>query len=135
MPDPPIHFEGAATDVTVEDFGHAHVRFADGSSMSIEGNWLQHPRERPHGWEVHGVLGCIRDVEPYVALDRQMEVTPLELEIGDEPDDRTRAEHEAFLAAIRGQREPVVSWREALGVQRILSAIYESAERGEEVRL
>ena len=129
MPDPPINFEGRAADVDVEDFGHAHVRFQDGSSMSIEGNWLQHPRERAHGWEIHGVLGCIRDVEPYVALDRQREVTPLDLAIGDEPEDRTRAEHEAFLAAIRGERQPAVSWREATGVQRILSAIYESAER------
>ena len=76
----------------------------------------------------------ILDVEPYVALDRQSEVTPLKLEIGAEPKDRTRAEHEAFLAAIRGEREPLVSWREAMAVQRILSAIYESAERGEEVR-
>lgn len=135
MPDPPVHFQGTAADADVEDFGHAHVRFADGSSMSVEGNWLQHPRERAHGWEINGVLGVVQDVAPYVALDRQQEVTALELEIGDEPQDRTRAEHEAFLAAIRGEREPAVSWREASGVQRILSAIYESAERGDEVRV
>lgn len=135
MPDPPINFEGDLSEVTVEDFAHAHVRFADGSSMSIEGNWLQHPRSRGHGWEIHGDLGVAQDVEPYVATDRQREVTPVELQIGDEPEDRTRAEHVAFLAAIRGEAEPAVTWREATVVQRLPNAIYESAATGAEVRL
>lgn len=135
MPDPPIHFEGTARDASVEDFGHAHVRFADGSSMSIEGNWLQHPRARNHGWEIHGVRGVVQDVEPYATRERQSEVIPIPLEIAPEPADRTQAEHEAFVAAIRGERAPEVSWREALGVQRILAGIYASAEAGAEVRL
>ena len=54
MPDPPIDFEGRAADVTIEDFAHAHLRFADGSSMSVEGNWLDHPGDRPLGFEIHG---------------------------------------------------------------------------------
>ena len=36
MDDPYVSFEGEATDSTVEDFAHAHVRFSDGSSMSVE---------------------------------------------------------------------------------------------------
>ena len=135
MPDPPIHFEGEVAEVSVEDFGHAHVRFADGSSMSIEGNWLQHPRTRGHGWEIHGTLGVAQDVAPFVALDSKSEVTPLALEIGVEPESRTAAEHQAFIDAIRGRVEPAVSWREALGVQRLLNAMYESSEAGAEVRL
>jgi predicted dehydrogenase len=135
MPDPPINFDGEVSEVSVEDFGHAHVRFADGTSMSIEGNWLQHPRQRNQGWEIHGTLGVAQDVEPHIALDRQQEVTPIELDIGDEPESRTMAEHGAFLDAIAGRGTPPVSWREALGVQRLLNAMYESAERGEEVRL
>ena len=61
MPDPPIHFEGTPADVTVEDFAHAHIRFADGSSMSVEGNWFTHPTDRASGFEVLGTLGVIRD--------------------------------------------------------------------------
>jgi predicted dehydrogenase len=135
MPDPPINFEGEISEVSVEDFGHAHVRFADGSSMSIEGNWLQHPRGRAHGWEIHGMLGVAQDVASHVALDRQREVTPVVLDVAAELENRTPAEHVAFLAAIRGNMAPAVSWREALWVQRLLNAMYESAEAGEEVRL
>ncbi len=135
MPDPPIHFDGEISEVSVEDFGHGHVRFADGTSMSIEGNWLQHPRSRGHGWEIHGTLGVVQDVAPYAALDHQQEVTPVELDIDDEPENRTMAQHTAFLRALRGDTPPAVSWREAIGVQRILNAMYESAESGAEVRL
>lgn len=135
MPHPPIHFDGDLSEVTVEDFAHAHVRFADGSSMSIEGNWLQHPRDRGHGWEILGTHGVVQDVEPHVVIDRQREVTTLELDIADQGSNSTQAEHEGFLAAIRGDVEPVVSWDEAIGVQRLLNAIYESAAAGAEVRL
>ncbi|HJP32999.1 MAG: Gfo/Idh/MocA family oxidoreductase [Candidatus Latescibacteria bacterium] len=135
MPDPPIHFEGDVSEVTVEDFSHAHARFADGSSMSIEGNWLQHPRERNWGWEIHGTLGVVQSVEPYVALDRQQEVTPVDLVIGEEPENRTQAEHVAFIDVIRGRSSTVVTWDEAISVQRLVNGIYESAEAGAEVRL
>jgi predicted dehydrogenase len=132
MPSPPIHFEGTPADVTVEDFAHAHVRFADDSSMSVEGNWLFHPR-RQHGFEINGVLGIVQDVEPYVELENGEEVFAHDLELGEEPADRTVAEHEEFVAAIRGEGAPIVSLREAVGVQRILCGIYESAELGKEV--
>jgi predicted dehydrogenase len=57
------------------------------------------------------------------------------LDVAAELENRTPAEHVAFLAAIRGNMAPAVSWREALWVQRLLNAMYESAEAGEEVRL
>ena len=54
---------------------------------------------------------------------------------GEEPVDRTAAEHEEFIAAIEGKGEPVVRFKEALGVQRILGGIYASAEAGAEVKV
>ena len=49
--------------------------------------------------------------------------------------DRTAAEQEEFIAAIEGKGEPVVRFKEALGVQRILVGIYASAEVGAEVKV
>jgi predicted dehydrogenase len=135
MPDPPIHFEGAAGEVTVEDFGHAHVRFADGSSMSIDGSWLTHPTNRNVGFEVFGVLGVAKEGNPVVELERQSEIVPHELEVEPEVEDRTAAEHEEFVAAIQGKGEPQVRFAEALAVQRILVGIYESAAQGRELRI
>lgn len=135
MPDPPINFEGSVDEVTVEDFAHAHVRFANGSSMSIDGNWLTHPTNRGMGFEVFGVLGVAREGSRTVELEKKSEIVPHELEVESEPEDRTVAEHEEFVAAIRGQGEPQVRFAEALAVQRILGGIYESAAQGREVRV
>ena len=45
------------------------------------------------------------------------------------------AEHEEFVAAIRGAGEPQVRFAEALAVQRILVGIDESSAQGREVRI
>ena len=133
MKSPHVSFEGTATDSTVEDFGHAHVRFADGSSMSIEGNWLMHPTKHGNGFEILGVNGVARDVAPYVELEEGTKVIPYEFNHEEEPDDAVRQEHVEFIDAIRGNGIPIVSFQEALTVQKILVGIYTSAESGKEV--
>jgi predicted dehydrogenase len=135
MPDPPIDFEGTVDDATVEDFAHAHVRFADGSSMSIEGNWLMHPTSTSIGCEFLGVLGVIRTKGAAVELEERSTVVPLELPAPPEPEDATLAQHEEFVAAIQGRGEPLVRFREALVVQRLLMGVYASERSGAEVRV
>ncbi|MBI2502376.1 MAG: Gfo/Idh/MocA family oxidoreductase [Candidatus Latescibacteria bacterium] len=135
MPDPPINFEGPVSEVTAEDFGHAHVRFADGSSMSIDGSWLTHPTSRGVGFEILGVLGVAKEGSRTVELEKKSEIMPHELAVEAEVEDRTAAEHQEFVAAIRGVGEPQVRFAEALAVQRILVGIYESSAQGREVRV
>ena len=135
LPDPPIRFEGTPADVTVEDFSHAHVRFADGSSMSIEGNWLMHPSDHRTGFELHGVLGVARDNGEAVELEKKSDIILEKLSVEEGPTDRTAAEHEEFIAAIGGSGEPQVSFKEALSVQRILVGIYRPAEASAEVEV
>ena len=135
MPDPPIHFEGSPADVTVEDFAHAHVRFSDGSSMSVEGNWFMHPTARPSGFEILGTSGVIRDDSDEVELERGEEIVGERLEIEEGMGSPYRQEHAEFLAAIAGGEAPLVSRAEALAVMKIVSGIYASAEAGAEVRL
>ena len=135
MPDPPINFEGTIDEVTVEDFAHAHVRFADGSSLSIEGNWLMHQTDRVMGYELYGSLGLARSVTPHVELEKGRELTPLTFDPDITWGECTRREHIEFLAAMRGEREPVVSFHQALAVQKIMCGLYASVEQGSEVRL
>ena len=134
MPDPPIHFEGQISEVNVEDFGHAHVRFADGSSMSIEGSWLTHPGNRVTGFEVNGTLGVAKDSGP-VELEERAKIVPTELDLEPETKNQYAAAHEEFIKAIQENGEPLVSYRDALIVFRLLVGIYESAEQGREVDL
>ena len=135
MPDPPINFEGAPSDVTVEDFAHAHVRFSDGSSMSVEGNWFMHPTGRPSGFEILGTSGVIRDDSDEVELERGEEIVGERLEIEGEAGNPYRQEHAGLIAAIAGGEGNLVSRAEALAVMKIVTGIYASAEAGAEVRL
>lgn len=133
MPNPPINFEGTIDEVSVEDFAHAHVRFADGSSMSVEGNWLMHPTTRNMGFEIHGLLGMGRSVTPHVELEDGQDIIPQDFDEETGWGDHTRLEHEEFIAAIQGKGQPIVTFREALNVHRIMTGLYESAEQGREV--
>ncbi|MBU06708.1 MAG: hypothetical protein CME13_01870 [Gemmatimonadetes bacterium] len=137
MPNPPINFDGDLKEVTVEDFGQAHVRFADGSSMSVEGNWLQHDRSRAHGFDVLGTLGVGKDVEPHIEVwdPETGAVTGVDLPFEEETASRTLAEHTNFLAAIGGADVSLVRFEEAINVQRIIGGIYASAATGAEVRV
>ena len=133
MQDPYVGFDGKPEDATVEDYAHAHVRFADGSSMSLEGNWLRHPSSRGEGYEIFGVNGVARDREPCVELEEGREVVPYVLDCEPDPGNAYRREHLEFVEAIQSRGEPLVTFREALIVQRMLNGLYESAACGREV--
>jgi predicted dehydrogenase len=54
-PDP----KGGRKTVEVDDIGRAFVRFANGASGSIEGNWIATGRKMQHDFEVHGTKGAL----------------------------------------------------------------------------
>lgn len=137
MSAPPIHFDGTATDSDVEDFVHGHVRFADGSSMSLEGSWLLHPCSDPAGVEINGIEGVIRVKENdcVVELEERELVKPLILQHEPEHQQRQVEQHRVFVEAMKGRMEPAVSFDEAIAVQKIVNGIYDSASAGTEVRV
>ena len=57
MPNPPPSWEGSVEACEVEDFNVGLVHFADGSTMTIESNWLMHPQTRQSGAELLGERG------------------------------------------------------------------------------
>ena len=56
---------GARTDgnkrktIEVDDIGRAFLRFANGASGSIEGNWIATGRKMQHDFEIHGSKGAL----------------------------------------------------------------------------
>jgi predicted dehydrogenase len=57
MKKPVVTWKGSAEDCDIEDFNVGLVHFADGSTMTLESNWLMHPRMRPSGAELLGDWG------------------------------------------------------------------------------
>lgn len=50
---------GGHKPVLVDDIGRAFLRFANGASGSIEGNWVATGRKMQHDFEVHGSKGAL----------------------------------------------------------------------------
>lgn len=124
---------------TVEDLVSAHVRFEGGFAMTVEGAWVW---DRP-GWnysfELQGESGLIEFDPLRATLDRDgglLDATPelarpIEWAL-DFPISVGRGLAD-FVAAITDGRLPVVRPEQALVVQAITDAIYQSAAKGVEV--
>jgi predicted dehydrogenase len=134
MREPAVTWEGPPAEFDGEDFAHAVVRFANGSWMSVESNWLMHPTARSTGIE-------------YLAADGRASLHPLKIEVarGREVIDQTPAFtenpapvrsflHEAVSCA-RAGTQPVVQPEQIVQVQAVMDAIYRSAESGSTVEV
>lgn len=51
--------KGGVRPVTVDDVGRAFLRFANGATGSIEGNWIATGRKMQHDFEVYGTRGAL----------------------------------------------------------------------------
>lgn len=136
MKQPTIAWAGALEDFEVEDFSCGFVRFADGSSLSLEANWLQHPTSRPSGVEILGAYGKVSLFPLRIQVDEGRTVTdltPAELAVP-ETFDFTNVLRD-FAATVREGRVPTVHFREMVNVQKILDGVLQSARTGGEVRI
>jgi len=135
MPAPPATWQAPVAACDIEDFNIGLVHFANGSTMTIESNWLMHPRPRQSGAELLGDHGTAS-------------LRPLKLELEDDgtivdatPSLPTQLPHafgEAcrdFCRAVCDNALPAVRFSEMLDVQRIMDALYRSAAQGREVEL
>ena len=51
--------KGSRRKVEVDDIGRAFLRFANGATGSIEGNWIATGRKMQHDFEVYGTKGAL----------------------------------------------------------------------------
>lgn len=136
MKDPPVTWAGRLEDCDVEDFSYGFVRFADGSSMSLESSWLVHPAVRPTGIDILGDYGKAGLCPLKIELDEGRDVkdvTPTDL-VEQQPHYFV-AVLQDFAECVREGRVPVVKFSEMLNVQKMMDAIAQSARMGREVEI
>lgn len=143
---------GGQRTVTVDDVGRAFVRFENGATGSIEGNWIATGRKMQHDFEVYGTKGALAfSQEHFNVLNffstadakgrqgfRQIEAGP------DHPpygqfcvaaghqlgfNDLKAIEVAGFVAAIAGGTEPF-NFRKGARVQRLVETIHASSAAG-----
>ncbi|XVH33158.1 Gfo/Idh/MocA family protein (plasmid) [Haloferacaceae archaeon DSL9] len=123
-------------DYAVDDSATALLRCADGRTISVETSW--HGTTTPsRNCVVRGAEGGLSfevsgSEVTYVSADADASVEAIEVEATD----MHRTEDRAFLEAVAGAGDPPAGTvEEALVVQRVIDAIYESSESGRGVRL
>lgn len=121
---------------TVEDFAVAQVRFDNGSTLTLESSFVANMEESEKmSFQIFGDKGGAQ-YNPLKMFTEQnktlLDITPVHLP------GNVQAHHEeikSFIDAVVNDKPVYTPGEEALQVTRIIDAIYESSERGAEVRL
>lgn len=131
--------EGKPFDV--EDFASAMIRFRGGSMLELEASWASNTKENDlmetrlfgtQGGLVHRNKNEGYEFEAEMFIEREGSQFDMQLH---EPAPKPKSPMWHFIDAITTDMPHPASAEEGLTVQRLLDAIYLSAERGEPVRI
>ncbi|HSC89055.1 MAG TPA: Gfo/Idh/MocA family oxidoreductase [Polyangiaceae bacterium] len=117
----------------VEDFACVWLRFAGGASLALEVAWATHQEEAErHDLEIVGSLGAASSQPArWSRPDAEGLYTTSQLDVPE----GTNNPYDHFIEHLHGRAPLVVTTAQALAVQRVLDAVYESAAAGREIAL
>ncbi len=121
----------------VEDLVSAHVRLAGGRALTLEAAWCYDILQPRYGFELIGGRGLLQFDPLALIVERDgapADVTPLGVADTDWGASVAR-EIDDVVDAVRHGRVPLVAAEQALTVQRLSDALYESAAAGREIQL
>ncbi|MBA4543681.1 MULTISPECIES: Gfo/Idh/MocA family protein [Thermoactinomyces] len=120
----------------VEDLAVAMIQFADGSSLVLDASWASHIRKESVYLELYGDRGgaSLDLMEQTVTLYQDVDGKPVDQVTHLDYQDERLALLKNFVDAVTGKANPICKPEESIMIQRILDAIYQSAQTGELVR-
>lgn len=130
----------AAASFDVEDTFSGHIRFDDGTWMTLSGGWSWDQPEYSYSFELAGDESNVQFAPLRIVAER--DGVPVDITPPDVPPNQTGmsdwgpsvvAEIADVVAAVRGGGAPLVKIEEALTVQAIVDALYRSADLQREV--
>jgi predicted dehydrogenase len=127
----------------VDDAAFAFIRFDNGAVVQLETSWAGNladdiPTGRYFGRErrnsiVYGTKATVR-LDPLTLFEDQGgQLVDLELETEDDEGQSFQLQLGNFVAAIRGEAEPINNSEQAVALMEMLDAIYTSSAAGREV--
>ncbi len=121
----------------VEDLASGFIRFANGATLQIEFSWASNIEEETTFVELRGTRAGLVLKNEELRVYTELAGAPCDIK------PRLRADAVGqharylnhFIEVLRGRAEPTIRPEHGLAMIQILSAIYESAQTGREVRL
>jgi predicted dehydrogenase len=122
----------------VDDFATGFIRFRDGCTVQLDASWMLHLPEPKMSVDIFGseagaqLLPAPGKICRFAKKKGEYEVVEPQGVKRPCPSPNRFAN---WLDVILGEAEPACTMEQALAVQKILDALYESSEKGKEVRI
>jgi predicted dehydrogenase len=128
-----------ASKNTVEDLANAIVRFENGASLMVDVSYSLHAKKDEGSVKLYGDKGGF-EVDPAVIIVTEKHGTILNVEpqtdnSGFQFEAAFQNEINEFISCVQEGREPLSPVADGVEIMKILCGIYESAAKGEEIRL
>ncbi|WP_256758876.1 Gfo/Idh/MocA family protein [Cohnella sp. WQ 127256] len=121
----------------VEDLAAGFIRFDNGASLQIEFSWASNIEEEKKFLEWRGTEGGFSLVNDKLSLFTENEGVLIDQKpnfpVAAIPQHTANIQH--FVECVLGRETPIITPDHGVDMIKILSAIYESAELGREIRL
>ena len=115
----------------VEDSSHGIITFENGAGLMYQASWAMNAEDVDDRVEIYGAKGGLVKNPAKLIREEVSGMTTASLAVSDE--DCYKLQLEDFARVIRGEKESRVPVEDGLQVQRMLNALYRSAETGREV--
>jgi len=121
----------------VEDLAAGFIRFDNGASLQIEFSWASNIEEEKKFLEWRGTEGGFSLVNDKLSLftEREGALIDQKPQFTAAPVPQHTANIQHFVECVLGRETPIITPEHGVDMIKILSAIYESAERGREIVL
>lgn len=123
---------------TVEDLANAIIRFENGASLMVDVSFTLHAKEDQFSVQLYGEKGGV-ELEPSLEIVTEKHHTILNAtpQIDNPSFDFVQAfqnEIDHFVASAKGGKQTISPVEDGVEIMKILAAIYESSEKGMEIR-
>ncbi|MBO9606258.1 MAG: Gfo/Idh/MocA family oxidoreductase [Paenibacillaceae bacterium] len=127
-----------ATNNTVEDMANAMIRFENGASLLVDVSFTLHAKEDELTVKLYGDKGGA-ELEPKLAIvtekyDTILNLTPQINNLSFDFVAGFQDEINHFIDVCQGRKETLSPVQDGVEMMKILCGVYESSERGEEIR-
>lgn len=123
---------------SVEDMGIAIIKFEGGASLMLEASFTLHAKENKTTIDLFGDKGSV-EVDPALLFvtekhDTILNCSPQTTNPGFHLDTAFQNEIDHFIDCARGEAQPISPVEDGVAVMEMLLGIYESADKGHEIR-
>lgn len=124
---------------TVEDLANALIRFENGASLMVDVSYSLHTQKEETALKIYGTKGGF-EIDPglVIASEKHDVMVNIEPQVDNKGFNFVAAfqnEIDQFILNIQNNREPISPVEDGVELMKILTAIYESAEKGVEIQL